>query len=276
MKHIESRNLNLDLIRCVALQVPGLQKREYTLAQAIPAGFKYTIDMVTGYVRDLKLVATPSTGAYKSVGSFIAIGQVFPSTWNWLIFMNLLALLSIMLGVMNLIPIPGLDGGHMLFVLCEMITGKKPGDKFNFVNCHNSGDVISNSYGVGGFAGNLLGSATNCYNTGEVESDGYGVGGFAGLLRNAVVNGCFNVGNVTSNSTITDGSHGNAGGLSGEGYGEVGARSHGLGCHIGVVNAAHGINVELECACPRANGLGEGGGACGRCGNYRTGNIEVA
>ena len=60
------------------------------------------------------------------------------------------------------------------------------------------------------------------------------------------------------------------------GYGEVGARSHGLGCHIGVVNAAHGINVELECACPRANGLGEGGGACGRCGNYRTGNIEVA
>lgn len=114
----------------VALQVPGLQKREYTLAQAIPAGFKYTIDMVTGYVRDLKLVATPSTGAYKSVGSFIAIGQVFPSTWNWLIFMNLLALLSIMLGVMNLIPIPGLDGGHMLFVLCEMITGKKPGDKF--------------------------------------------------------------------------------------------------------------------------------------------------
>lgn len=114
----------------VTLQVPGLQKREYTLAQAIPAGFKYTIDMVTGYVRDLKLVATPSTGAYKSVGSFISIGQVFPSTWNWLIFMNLLALLSIMLGVMNLIPIPGLDGGHMLFVLCEMITGKKPGDKF--------------------------------------------------------------------------------------------------------------------------------------------------
>ena len=114
----------------VVLQIPGMQKRTYTVAQAIPAGIKYTWDMVTGYVRDLKLVATPSTGAYKSVGSFIAIGQVFPSHWNWLIFMNLLALLSIMLGVMNLIPIPGLDGGHLLFLIYEMISGHKPGDRF--------------------------------------------------------------------------------------------------------------------------------------------------
>ena len=114
----------------VVLQVPGMQKRTYTLAQAIPAGVKYTWNMVAGYVRDLKLVATPSTGAYKSVGSFIAIGQVFPSQWNWLIFMNLLALLSIMLGVMNLIPIPGLDGGHLLFLIYEMVSGKKPSDKF--------------------------------------------------------------------------------------------------------------------------------------------------
>ena len=114
----------------VVLQVPGMQKRTYTLAQAIPAGVKYTWNMVAGYVRDLKLVATPSTGAYKSVGSFIAIGQVFPSQWNWLIFMNLLALLSIMLCVMNLIPIPGLDGGHLLFLIYEMVSGKKPSDKF--------------------------------------------------------------------------------------------------------------------------------------------------
>lgn len=114
----------------VVLQIPGMQKRTYTWAQAVPAGVKYTWDMVAGYVRDLKLVATPSTGAYKSVGSFIAIGQVFPSHWNWLIFVNLLALLSIMLGVMNLIPIPGLDGGHLLFLICEMVTGRKPGDRF--------------------------------------------------------------------------------------------------------------------------------------------------
>ena len=117
----------------VVLQIPGLQKRTYTFAQAIPAGIKYTWNMVAGYTRDIKLVATPSTGAYKSVGSFIAIGQVFPSVWNWTIFLNLLALLSIMLGVMNLIPIPGLDGGHLLFIIVEMVTERKPGDKFLIV-----------------------------------------------------------------------------------------------------------------------------------------------
>ncbi len=114
----------------VVLQVPGMQRRTYTLAQAVPAGVRYAWNMVAGYVRDLKLVATPSTGAYKSVGSFISIGQVFPSQWNWMIFINLLALLSIMLGVMNLIPIPGLDGGHLLFIICEMVTGRKPSDSF--------------------------------------------------------------------------------------------------------------------------------------------------
>ena len=114
----------------VVLQVPGLKKKEYSVIEAIPAGIEYTFSTVGGYVRDLKLVATPSTGAYKSVGSFIAIGQVFPSTWNWLIFINLLALLSIMLGVMNLIPIPGLDGGHSILLLYEMITGRKPSDRF--------------------------------------------------------------------------------------------------------------------------------------------------
>ena len=114
----------------VVLQVPGLKKKEYSVIEAIPAGIEYTFSTVGGYVRDLKLVATPSTGAYKSVGSFIAIGQVFPSTWNWLIFINLLALLSIMLGVMNLIPIPGLDGWHTILLLYEMITGRKPSDRF--------------------------------------------------------------------------------------------------------------------------------------------------
>lgn len=114
----------------VYLQAPGLRKRTYTFAQAIPAGAKYTWDMIAGYARDLKLVATPSTGAYKSVGSFIAIGQVFPSTWDWAVFVNLLAILSIMLGVMNLIPIPGLDGGHLLFIIYEMITRRKPSDSF--------------------------------------------------------------------------------------------------------------------------------------------------
>ena len=67
------------------------------------------------------------------MGSFIAIGQIFPSAWDWYSFLSILALLSIMLGVMNLLPIPALDGGHILFTLYEMLTGKKPSDKFLYV-----------------------------------------------------------------------------------------------------------------------------------------------
>ncbi|MCI1640846.1 MAG: RIP metalloprotease RseP [Bacteroidales bacterium] len=114
----------------VYTQIPGLKKQDYSIIQAIPAGLKYTLSSIGGYVRDLKLVATPSTEAYKSLGSFIAIGQVFPAKWNWLLFINLLAILSIMLGVMNLIPIPGLDGGHILFTIYEMVSGKKPSESF--------------------------------------------------------------------------------------------------------------------------------------------------
>ena len=110
-----------------------MKHRDYTVAQAIPAGCSWAWESVTGYLRDLRLVATPSTGAYKSVGSFVAIGQVFPSSWNWHQFLYILALLSIMLGVMNLLPVPALDGGHIVFCIYEMITGRKPSDKFLMV-----------------------------------------------------------------------------------------------------------------------------------------------
>lgn len=113
--------------------LPGVCTREYSLAEAIPAGFKMTFSNIGGYLRDLKLVFTPSTGAYKSVGSFIAIGQAFPPVWDWTMFFSMLAILSIMLGVMNLIPIPGLDGGHILITLFEMISGRKPSEKFLMV-----------------------------------------------------------------------------------------------------------------------------------------------
>ena len=109
---------------------PGYERREYNFLQAIPAGVKLTFSTVGGYLQDLRLVATPRTEAYKSVGSFIAIGQVFPAEWDWYRFMTLLALLSIMLGVMNLLPIPALDGGHIVICLYEMVTGRKPSDKF--------------------------------------------------------------------------------------------------------------------------------------------------
>lgn len=108
---------------------PEIEYRKYNMLTAIPAGFRMTYDNIAGYVRDLKLVFTPSTEAYKSVGSFVALGQIFPGNWNLFIFIQRLAILSIMLGVMNLLPIPALDGGHIVFTLYEMITRKKPSVK---------------------------------------------------------------------------------------------------------------------------------------------------
>ena len=117
----------------VTLGMPNIEVRHYNALTAIPAGWNAAWETVGGYLKDLRLLATPSTGAYKSVGSFIAIGQVFPSAWDWYQFLQILALLSIMLAVMNLIPIPGLDGGHILFTLYEMLTGRKPSEKFLFI-----------------------------------------------------------------------------------------------------------------------------------------------
>lgn len=117
----------------VYLMQPDINVKEYSLLSAIPAGFTKTFTSIGDYIKDLKLVATPSTEAYKSVGSFIAIGQIFPSAWDWYSFLSIIALLSIMLGVMNLLPIPALDGGHILFTLYEMITGRKPSDNFLYI-----------------------------------------------------------------------------------------------------------------------------------------------
>jgi len=82
------------------------------------------------YVQQLKAIFNPSTGAYKGVGGFIAIGSIFPSEWNWQAFWSITAFLSLILGFMNLLPIPALDGGHVMFTLFEIITRKKPSDKF--------------------------------------------------------------------------------------------------------------------------------------------------
>lgn len=114
----------------VFLMNPSVQHRDYTVLESVPAGCTLAWDSVTSYLRDLRLVATPSTGAYKQVGSFVAIGKLFPSAWDWHSFLYILAMLSIMLGVVNLLPIPALDGGHIVFCLYEMITGRKPSDRF--------------------------------------------------------------------------------------------------------------------------------------------------
>jgi regulator of sigma E protease len=105
-------------------------KENYGFFESIPIGIEKGKDQLVGYGKQLKMIFNPSTGAYKGVGGFAAIYNVFPSSWSWEVFWNITALLSIMLGVMNLLPIPALDGGHVMFLLYEMISGKKPSDKF--------------------------------------------------------------------------------------------------------------------------------------------------
>lgn len=104
--------------------------KEFTFWQAIPYGFKKTFTGIDDYWKQLKLIFNPSTGAYESLGGFIAIGSIFPDTFQWEMFWRMTALLSIILAVMNILPIPGLDGGHVLFLLFEVITRRKPSDKF--------------------------------------------------------------------------------------------------------------------------------------------------
>ena len=104
--------------------------KHYTLLQSIPAGARLTIKQLNGYWQQLKLIVKPKTEMYKSLGGFISIGSIFPGEWDWLSFWSTSAFLSIILAVMNIIPIPGLDGGHSLFTLWEMITRRKPSEKF--------------------------------------------------------------------------------------------------------------------------------------------------
>ncbi len=107
-----------------------ISKEEYGFAESIPIGLLKGKDQLVSYGKQLKMIFSPSTGAYKGVGGFKAIFDIFPSSWSWEVFWNITALLSIMLGVMNLLPIPALDGGHVMFLLYEIISGRKPSDKF--------------------------------------------------------------------------------------------------------------------------------------------------
>src|SRR5690606_13311184 len=107
-----------------------ISHESYSLLESVPVGINKGIERLVDYGQQLKKIVNPDTGAYKSVGGFKAIYDVFPDTWSWEHFWNITALLSIMLGVMNLLPIPALDGGHVMFLLYEIITGKKPSDKF--------------------------------------------------------------------------------------------------------------------------------------------------
>ena len=103
---------------------------EYGFWESIPAGLKYTGKKIASYWEQLVMMVNPDTKLYKEVGGFISIGGIFPEVWNWYNFWNITALLSVMLAIMNLLPIPVLDGGHVLFTLWEIITRRKPSEKF--------------------------------------------------------------------------------------------------------------------------------------------------
>lgn len=106
-----------------------VRTRNYNLWQAIPRGFERVGEEMSDYWKQLKMIVQPKTEMYKALGGPISIGQIFPNEWNWEYFWRVTALLSVILAIMNVLPIPALDGGHVLFLLIEVITGRKPSDK---------------------------------------------------------------------------------------------------------------------------------------------------
>ncbi len=112
------------------LNLYKVNKHEYGFFESIPVGLYVGAETLIGYGENLMTIFNPKTEAYKEVGGFAAIFNIFPNSWSWEAFWSITALLSIMLGVMNLLPIPALDGGHVIFLLYEMISRRKPSDKF--------------------------------------------------------------------------------------------------------------------------------------------------
>ena len=99
---------------------------DYNIFESFVGGAEMSYKRLKSYVGQLKKVINPNTGAYKGVGGFMSIGNLFPSSWDWLVFWNITAFLSIMLAILNILPIPVLDGGHIMFVVYEMIFARKP------------------------------------------------------------------------------------------------------------------------------------------------------
>jgi regulator of sigma E protease len=107
-----------------------MKQLDYSFVESIPAGWDKGVKTLTDYIKGMKKIFNPDTGAYKEVGGFAAIGGMFPDSWNWPQFWGTTAFISIILAFMNILPIPALDGGHVMFLLYEMVTGRKPSDKF--------------------------------------------------------------------------------------------------------------------------------------------------
>jgi len=107
-----------------------LTVNSYSMVESIGVGTNNFISFFGFYLEQFAAIFNPSTGAYKGLGGFLAIGNIFPGSWDWQSFWDRTAILSVMLGVLNLLPIPALDGGHAMFLVYEMVSGRKPSDKF--------------------------------------------------------------------------------------------------------------------------------------------------
>jgi regulator of sigma E protease len=103
--------------------------QEYSLAKAIPAGFSDGVDFMSDWFKGISQLFKGHVKAKDSLGGFITITKLFDTSWDWQSFWRITAILSFILAIMNLLPIPGLDGGHVIFLLWEVVTGKKPSDK---------------------------------------------------------------------------------------------------------------------------------------------------
>jgi len=120
----------IDAKRFTELGYYEVTKRDYSFAESFGAGGRKFKSTIVNYFSQLKAIFNPKTEAYKGLGGFKAIFDIFPDVWSWEAFWKLTAFLSIMLAVLNLLPIPALDGGHVMFLLFEIVSGRKPSEKF--------------------------------------------------------------------------------------------------------------------------------------------------
>ena len=120
----------LGIVRIAGDPIFEFKTLKYGFFESIPAGINKGFKTISDYLKQFKLIFSKGSKAYESLGGFITIGKIFPGVWDWGAFWNLTAFLSIILAVMNILPIPALDGGHVMFLLFEVVTGRKPSDKF--------------------------------------------------------------------------------------------------------------------------------------------------
>lgn len=128
MMEVKAAILPLDDLE--RLGIYDLKTKNYGFFESIPAGFIKAKNKLTSYINQFKLILQPETGAYKGLGGFGTFMSLFPPSWNWQAFWGLTAFLSLILAFMNILPIPALDGGHVMFLLYEIIAGRKPNEKF--------------------------------------------------------------------------------------------------------------------------------------------------